>query len=252
MLRLLLVALCLTTLYRAAGSTRDDLLHEADVADRAFDAPRALERYLAAEKAGPPEAALLQKIARQYSDLASEQPTREAQHSYAQRALEYSQRAVELDPRNAVYVLSVAISYGKLALASDTRDKVRYSRLVRDEAERALALDPRYAWAHHVLARWHLEVAKLGGASRAVVRLFYGGLPAASVAEAIRHLERAAEMEPSELQHHLELGFAYEAGGDPNKARAAFEKGLAIPSHARIDEPAKKRAREALARLPKS
>lgn len=251
MFRLMLAALCLTALSSAAGSAREDRLREAEAAEHAFDAPRALERYLAAEKAGPPDAALLQKIARHYSDLSSEQSTREQQRAYAQRALEYSQRAVELAPRNAVYVLSVAISYGKLALASDTRDKVRYSRLVRDEAERALALDPRYAWAHHVLARWHLEVAKLGGASRAVVGLFYGGLPTASVAEAVRHLESAVELEPGELQHHLELGFAYEAAGVPARARAAFERGLAFPSRARIDDPAKARAREALARLPK-
>jgi hypothetical protein len=26
---------------------------------------------------------------------------------------------------------------------------------VKEEAERALALDPNYAWAHHVIGRWH-------------------------------------------------------------------------------------------------
>lgn len=251
MLRLAFATLSLfTTLSCVAGAERDELLRGAEAAERAFDAPRALERYLAAEKAGTPDATLLQSIARQYSDLSSEQPSREAQRRYAQQALEYSQRAVALEPRNAVNALSVAISYGKLAIASDTRDKVRYSRLVREEAERALALDPRYAWAHHILARWHLEVAKLGGGSRAIVGLFYGGLPAASVADAVRHLERAVELEPGELQHHLELGFAYKAAGTAAKARNAFEKGLALPSRARIDDPAKARAREALTRLP--
>ncbi len=249
MLRLLLIALCLPAAGHATGAGREDRLRAAEAAERAFDARRALELYLEAEKAGASDAAVLQRIARHYSDLSSEQPTRELQRDYAQRALAYSQRAVELDSRNAVYVLSVAISYGKLAIASTTREKVRYSRLVRDEAERALRLDPRYAWAHHILARWHLEVAKLGGASRAVVGLFYGGLPAASVSDAVNHLESAIELEPDELQHYLELGFAYIAAGDAAKARAAFEKGLALPSRARIDDPAKARAREALARL---
>lgn len=251
MLRFVVIALCFITLLRAAGATRDDLLREAQAAERAFDGQRALERYLAAEQAGPPDATLLQAIARQYSDLSTEQPARDAQRAYAQQALEYSQRALALEPGNAVHALSVAISYGKLALASDTRDKVRYSRLVRDETERALTLDPRYAWAYHILGRWHLEVAKLGGTSRAIVRLFYGGLPAASVADAVRHLERAVELEPDELQHHLELGSAYASAGMPGKARASFEKGLALPSRARIDEPAKARARETLSRLPK-
>lgn len=250
MLRPIFIAVCLATRVLAAEVSRDDALRAAQAAERAFDAPRALEHYLAAEKAGPPDAVVLQKIARQYSDLSSEQSTREAQRAYAERALEYARRAVELEPQNAVYALSVAIAYGKLALASDPRGKVRSSRLVREQAERALALDPGYAWAHHILARWHLEVAKLGAASRAVVGLFYGGLPSASIADAVRHLERAVELEPGELQHHLELGVAYATAGQPAKARASFEKGLALPSTARIDEPAKARAREALARLP--
>lgn len=252
MLRLVAFVLCLAAPLQAEAASRDDALRAAEAAERASDLPRALEHYLAAEKAGPPDAELFQKIARQYSDLCSEQPDRQAQRTYAQRALSYAHRAVELEPGNAVYALSVAIAHGKLALASDTRDKVRYSRMVREEAERALALDPRYAWAHHILGRWHLEVAKLSGASRAVVGLFYGGLPSASAVDAVRHLERAVELEPGELQHHLELGFAYVAVGQPAKARGAFEKGLALPSTTHIDGPAKARARDALARLPTS
>ena len=39
--------------------------------------------------------------------------------------------------------------------------------------EKAVALDPDYDWAHHVLGRWHYEVAELGGTKRLVVRLFF-------------------------------------------------------------------------------
>ncbi|MES2692835.1 MAG: hypothetical protein V4773_05125 [Verrucomicrobiota bacterium] len=226
-----------------------DLVRQGLAAEASQDVRRALDLFLAAEKAGTPEAFLLQKIARQYSDLVMDLPTREEQRAFAQHALDYSKRAVALEPRNAVNVLSVAISYGKLALASDTRDKVRYSRLVREEAERALALDANYAWAHHVLGRWHAEVAELGGVSRTAVRLFYGGLPSATLADAMRHLERAVALEPDELQHHLELGFVYLKKGETDRARASLERGLALPSRARIDEPAKARARTAVAGL---
>lgn len=233
----------------AAARTATELVDEALRAEAQMDARRALELFHAAEKAGRTDAFVLQKIARQYSDLMTEMPTREEKRIFATRALEYSRRAVAVDPQNAVNVLSVSISLGKLALVSDVSDKVRYSRQVREEAERSLALDPNYAWAHHILGRWHHEVASLGAASRAAVRFLFGGLPPASPPEAVRHLERAVALEPDELQHHLELGFAYLAAGENVRAREAFARGLALPSRAKHDEPAKLRARAALEKL---
>ncbi len=225
------------------------LLREAHAAEASLDSQHALDLYLAAETLRPNDAAILQKIARQYSDRIVDLTTDAEKKASAESALAYSQRAVALDPRNAVNVLSLAICHGKLGLFGDTRTKVASSRLVRDEAERALALDPNYAWAHHVLGRWHYEVSDLGFAARAWVRLFYGGLPDTSMAEAVRHLSLAVQLEPDELAHHLELGFALLAAGQKEKTRAAFAHGLALPSRGKHDEPAKARARAALAGL---
>lgn len=234
-----------------AGAS-DALVRDALAAETSHDTRRALELFLAAEKAGRADAFVLQKIARQYSDLTLELSSRDEQRAAAERALDYARRATALEPRNAVNVLSIAISHGRLALASGTSDKIRYSRLVREDAERALALDPDYAWAHHILARWHLEVAALGRTARVIVKLVYGGLPPASVTAALAHLERATALEPDELQHHLELGHALAAAGEKKRARAAFSRGLAMPSRAKHDEPAKTRARAALATLDAS
>jgi len=231
------------------GAEADDLLHAAAQAEAGQESARALEYLQQADRLRPNDARILQKIARQYSDLVVDQPDDETKRLYAQTALDYSQRAVDLDPQNAVNVLSLAVCHGKLALYSETRTKVRYSRLIREEAERALALDPEYAWAHHVLGRWHCEVASLGGTSRFFAGLLYGGLPDASLAEGIRQLLQATQLEPAELNHFLELGCAYAAAGQEALARANLEHGLAMPSRGKHDEPAKQRAREALARL---
>lgn len=246
-LLLLLVTLAIAPSGQAAEADR--LVQEALAAEQRFEIPKALDLLLQAERAGRTDAFTLQRIARQYSDLVTEQPDRPAQRRFAELALEYSRRAAALEPNNAVNVLSIAISYGKLAWVSDTRDKVRYSRMVRSETERALALDPTYAWAHHILGRWHVEVARLGLAARAVVALVYGGLPGASIDEALKHLQRAVELEPGELQHHIELGLAYRARGEADRARSALERGLALTPKAKIDLEAHARARAALAEL---
>ncbi|MDI1249021.1 MAG: hypothetical protein PSV13_09185 [Lacunisphaera sp.] len=247
MLLRFILLLTLVALARA-GEAAPHLL-EAQAAEARLEVRRALELFLQADAAQPDNAFILQKIARQYSDLVDDQPDITEKKRYAQTALDYARRAVALNPADPVNVLSVAICHGKLALYSDTREKVRNSRFVREDAERALALNPDYAWAHHVLGRWHYEVASLGSTAKFFVRLFYGGLPAASFDEGIRHLRRATELEPAELTHWLELGFACLAAGQPDAARRHWAHGLAMPSRHKPDEPAKRRARAALARL---
>lgn len=222
------------------------LLAEARAAEARFDSARALELFRQANAARPDDPHILQQIARQYSDLVVDQQSVEAKRACAQAALDYARRAAALAPRDPVNVLSLAICYGKLAVYSDTRTKVRYSRLVKEHGEQALALDPGYAWAHHVLGRWHYEVAGLGGMARFFANLFYGGVPPASFEQGVAHLQRATELEPDELNHWIDLGFAYRAAGRMEEARAAWARGLAMPDRGKHDAAAKLRARNAM------
>ena len=240
-------ALAVLTALRAAEP--DALLRDALAAEARFDSKAALELFLQADAARPDDGFLLQKIARQYSDLSFETRDATEQTRLCTAALAYAKRSVTLQPKNAVNVLSLAICYGKLGTLSDARTKIEYSRLVRDHAEHALALDPNYDYAHHVLGRWHYEVATLGAATRFFVRLIYGGLPDASTAEAVRQLTRATELSPQLPSHRVELGFALLADGQREPARLAFEAALALPKSEKYDDEARLRAREALKKL---
>lgn len=248
----LLLAFCLSAAAVSVFATAADThVRDGLAAEARLDTPRALAAFLAADRAKPDDAFILQKIARHYSDSIVDLPADAVAEKKrrAELALAYSQRAVALNPNSAENVLSLAVCHGTLAVYSDTRTKIRYSRLVKEEAERALAIDPDYDWAHHLLGRWHYEVASLGAATRFFVRLIYGGLPDASVDKAVAHLERAVALAPQTAPHHLELGFAYAAAGRVADARAAFERGLALPSTGKHDEAAKTRAREKLETL---
>lgn len=240
----MLLLACLSVLTAAT----DDTVQAALDAERRIDPERALELFDQAARARPDDAFLQQKLAKQYSDLVPLQSTPDARRQFALSALSHAQRAVALQPDSAVNVASLAICHGHLALVSSTREKVTYSRSIKEECERALQLDPDYAWAHHLLGRWHLEVAAFGGTARFFARILYGGLPAASNEEAYRHLKRATELAPRELNHWIELGFAAAATGRPDEARACWERGIALPRASTHDDEAKARARAALAR----
>lgn len=235
-----------------AASPVDSLIRDGLAAEQSLDSQRALDAFIAADRAQPNDAFILQKIARHYSDSIVDLPADDIPEKKrrAELALGYAKRAVALKPDNAENVLSLAVCHGTLAGYSDTRTKIRYSRLVKEAAEQALALNPDYDWAHHLLGRWHYEVATLGTTTRVLVKLMYGGLPDASVDKAITHLERAVALAPLIGPHHLELGFAYAAAGRIADARITFNRGLALPSTGKHDETAKARAREALLALP--
>ncbi len=227
----------------------DTLIRDALAAEARFDSRAALALFQRADAAQPGDALIQQKLSRQYSDLTIDTPDLAEKKRLCTDSLAHAQRAFELKPTDAVNVLSVAICYGKLATYADTRAKLEYSRLVKDYAERALALDPAYDYAHHVLGRWHYEVATLGVATRVIVRVIYGGLPNASTTEAVRYLSRATELSPARPSHRVELGFAQLADGQRDAAKKSFVQALALPKREKYDDEAWRRAREALSKL---
>jgi tetratricopeptide (TPR) repeat protein len=229
----------------------DDTLAAALAAEARFDSQTALQLFRELEETRPDDPFILQKIARQLSDSVEDTPDRERRKALAAEARRYAERAVELDPRSAVNVLSLAICHGKVATYAGTREKIALSRLVKTETERALALDPGYDWAHHILGRWHYEVASLSSTQRWLVKIIYGGLPEASHAQAVASLQRAVQLAPETPSHHIALGLAYLAAGRKADARTALEAGLALPTRDKPDEASKQRARTVLASLPK-
>jgi tetratricopeptide (TPR) repeat protein len=176
-LRLAVLAAAFTGLVSLRATDADTLIRDALAAEARFDSRAALELFQRADAARPDDAFIQQKLARQKSDLTLDAADLAEKKRLATEALAHARRAVELKPQDAVNVLSLAICYGKLGLYSDTRTKIEYSRLVKLHALEAVALDAGYDYAHHVLGRWHYEVATLGAATRFFVRLIYGGLP---------------------------------------------------------------------------
>ena len=224
------------------------LLADASAAETRFDSKSALELYLAADVAQPNDPFILQKIARQYSDSTLDTADLVEQKKLCDLALSHAKRAHALAPKNAVNVLSLAICYSKIGFYADNKTKIANSRLVKDYAVAALALDPDYSYAHHVLGQWHYEVASINATTRFLVRLIYGGLPAASTADGVQHLRRAVALDPQTPSHHAELGFALRSDGQAGAAQQNFARALELPPRAKHDLESQARARAALNR----
>lgn len=236
--------LCLVT----GTASLPELVKQGDEADRALKSRQALALYEKAEKLAPPDADLLIKIAKQHGELMTEL-TGNAKKQSAETALSYSLRALQLSPGMADAHLAVAISYGRLLDLVSARTRVEYSRLVFEHATTASKLDPKSDYAWHMLGRWHQAVSTMDGLTRGIVKLVYGGLPGASLEKARESFEKAAQLRPDRLAHHIELGRTLALLDRKEEARKLIEKGLSMPNKERDDPGTKSRGRKTLEEL---
>ncbi len=238
---------CLAVSVQAQSAA--ELIARADAQDARQNTAAAMSLYLAAEKLEASNAALLIKIAKQYGESMTVIKDAAARQRAGETALSYAQRAVQLAPSLSDAHLAAAICYGRLLDLVPARTRVEYSRLVKQEAEQALQLDPRNDYAWHMLGRWHQAVATMDGLTRALMKLVYGGLPDASLDEAVRCFQQALKLRGDRVAHQIELGRTFALLGRKEEARRSLERGLQMPERERDDPGTKQRGREALMQL---
>ncbi len=240
-------------LFITQGMAQDlaaDNLAKGDEAFAKFDNDAALKFYQLAHKADTNNCEALWKLARAHVDLgevAAEQLQR--RHYYDAEAA--ARKAASLCPNSADAHLELAIAVGRVALMEGGKKKVRLSKEVKSECEKALSLDPKNDIAHHVLARWNREVANLSGILKAFAKILYGGLPPASNDLAIEHFKKAIDLNPQYINHHLELGITYEELKNWPAAKREFEMIASLPLKDSQDQDHKKEAKERLQKVLK-
>ncbi|MCF7787212.1 MAG: hypothetical protein K9N47_13880 [Prosthecobacter sp.] len=226
-----------------------ELVRQGDVYDAKFKPDMALQSYLPAEKLNPNDASLLVKIARQYVYRMEDLSSKAEQLKSGRTALDYSERAVKLAPKDSDPHLAVAICLGKLSPLVGNKESIEASHKIKTEAETAAKLNPKDDFAWHLLGRWNQELAQIGGMTRAVAMIVYGSLPSASYDEAVKCFEKAIALNPNRLIHYVELGRTYAVMGRKTEAKQFIEKGLAMPNRDQDDPGTKERGRKTLQSL---
>ena len=127
--------------------------------------------------------------------------------------------------------------------------KVELSKEVKEEAARAAQLNSREDLAYHVLGVWNREMVELNWMLKKFAELLYGKFPAASLDNATTYLERAAELAPERLAHHVELGLTYASARQWQKADAELSRAVAMPKSWVTDDYYKRLAKQNLERV---
>ena len=144
----------------------------------------------------------------------------------------YAERAVRADSTRPDGHYAVAMVLGRLSRTKGSKERVRYAKIIFDEATRAVQIDSNYHNAHHVLGAWNAEVKRLSGIQRFFAKALFGGgfMSQANWNDAVKHLERAVALAPDHIYHRLELAEVYVDVGQFSKAREQLQAIAALPA----------------------
>jgi Tfp pilus assembly protein PilF len=226
----------------------EQFIVQGDAEVRAMHSGSALALFEEAAKTDPNDAEIVLRISQQCSNLIAEAKTPVEAATYAHRSLDEARKAVSLAPENPLAHLAVAVAYGRMTDFEDNRTKVENSRYVKAEAEKTLLLDPKNDFAYHVLGRWNYKVSTLNMMLKLIAKYVYGGMPDASLEEAVRDFKKAIEIAPQRVIHHHELARTYVALGQLDDARKEWEKEITLKPE---DNEGEKDQAEARAELEK-
>lgn len=226
-----------------------EVLRRVDELDARRDFAAAIKLLEAAQARSPQDAEVLIRLAKQQSNLIFSAPSEPEKKRLAELCLATAERAVAAAPESARARLAVGICLAKNFPFVDNQTKVNYSRRLKEETERAVALDPRQDLAYHMLARWHFEVAKVNFILRAIAKLVYGGLPQGTLAEARANLERAIALAPGRIIHRYQLALTLLAMGQNRDAVEQLRRCLSLEPVDADDAEAKQEADRQLKKL---
>jgi tetratricopeptide (TPR) repeat protein len=161
-------------------------------------------------------------------------PARDSLYARAERL---ARRAVAADSAGADGHFALAAAVGRASLTMGKQERIRRARIIRDEAMRAIQLNPRHDGAYHILGRWNAEIMRLSGLSRFLAKRLLGAgiFGEASWEAAVSDMERAVALDPGRLYHHLELAEIYVDRKRYDDARAQLADMAALPDREIMD-----------------
>ncbi|WP_233993882.1 tetratricopeptide repeat protein [Salinibacter altiplanensis] len=232
----------------ATGVALQETLTTVDSLRQAGAFRRIEDRLLTLRNRHPGRAGVLWRLSYTWSDLGMIADDGGQRRAYYKKALDAARSAVASDSSSAWAHFAMAVAQGRLASGGETRERVRRSRAVKHHADRAIALDSTLSGAYHVRGRWHREVTSLGFFQTAIVRTFYGGLPEASLQQAVLGFQQAIKFRDKAF-HHLELGKTYRRMDRLDDARRQFETVLEMPPSGPFASSYRREARRRLEKL---
>ena len=222
-----------------------ELEQRADSLYQQFEEKQALDLYNQILEENPDHYEALWRSSFLHSRIGNRFDDEDDQEEYFNNGIDLAERALEVDSTDTQSNFVMSVAMGRKALISGARERVAASRDIKKYVDRALQYDSTNAGAWHVLGRWNFKIANLSWIERAAANTLFGGIPGnASNEKAAEYIERAIELNDSNLLYYYDLATVYEEMGQDQQAINACQSALDLPNLTPDDEGIKQDCRQ--------
>lgn len=235
--------------FQVAGQDVNLLIKEGDRLEAAPNEKAALAKYKEALKLQPVNLYALNKCSELCSRIGKRQADKKMVEDYYTAAKTYAETALRINPNNAESNCVMAIALGRSSLNKSGHEKINSAKEIKKYVDASIKNDPKNFKAWHVLGRWNYEISTLNIFERAAVKLLFGGLPSASISQAIFAFERSKAISNGFILNYYEMAKAYRENDQTDKAIAAINIMLLLPNQTEDDPVIKESGRRLLKEL---
>jgi tetratricopeptide (TPR) repeat protein len=190
--------LLLTTSFNSVfAQDINTVIKEADHLEAIPDEKAAFQKFRDVLKIQPINLYALTKCSELCSRIGYREKDSKSRDNYYNAAIIYAQTALKVSPLNDEANVAMAIAVGRTVLIKSGKEKIRSVKDIKRYADIALKTNPNNFKAWHILGKWNYEVSNLNMIERSATIIFYGGLPDASLKNAIADYEKAKALSPS-------------------------------------------------------
>jgi hypothetical protein len=225
------------------------LIKKADSLESALKESQAYETFKLVLKLEPRNYYSLWKCSELCSRIGNRQKTKELKVDYFKAGRIYAETAVKVNPNAADGYYALSVAMGRKALIESGNERIKAVKEIKSNADKAISINPNHGRAWHVLGKWHYEVSNLNGLEKAALKIFYGGLPKASLKESIRCYEKAKQLEPIFALNNLELAKAYYRNDNDLKAIELLKQLPKLPAKTEDDARIKEEGKQLLKKI---
>ena len=243
---LLSVFICVRGLPQQASDKFQIAVKEGYYFEKQFREKEALAKFREANALNPNDLTALYKCSELCSRIGNREVNNTIRDKYYNSALAFARQAILLHPQSDEANLAMSIAMGRIALTKSGKEKISSVKDIKIYAEKAIAINNSNYKAWHVIGKWYYEVSNLNFFEKTAVKMFYGGLPDASFAQAIMAFEKARSLSKNFCLNHLELARSYHKNNENSKAKIILQELLKMSNSTEDDIPIKLTAEKLL------
>ncbi len=242
---LFLALICLVNIVNAQDNAT--MFKEAENLERGFKEPEALNKYKDILVSDAVNVKALVKAAELSCSIGGRAIKKEDKRLYFESGLAFAQRALKADEKSADANYAMAMVSGKLTeVETENKKIVAFVKDTKTYVDKALAINANHAKANFTEGRWHYEMVTLSGIKKAAVKVLYGGLPEASLENAIMYMEKCKSIDPYYMINYYYLNKAYKEDDKPAKQIEVLNRMVKLPTRTFDDVAMKEEAQKLL------